>query len=362
MTYSVSFAAANSLPSNITMLSVEFLTTDKIVIAYKTTSPTTECYVRIGTISGGTITLGSASVITENPSTYVLTALSSGSFVLAWESGGAVQCKVGTVSGTSITLGLTYASSYITSATYLSVARTSSGFIISGRGDSNTNIAAQAASVSGTVVTFGTGALVVTGSLGWFTSKQISASLVAFAYDQSGTKVKIVSISGTTITAGTEISDSDLTGTRYSIASKQDGAFIVTSSVSVANCRAKTFTHSGTTITAGTLTTIKSTTVQSTSSCTLGSNIYVSAYTNPSNSYAGTVSVGAYTSNIVGTTNDATFSTLNSTTNPKIISISSTNVLLSYLTVDGNSTGKLVIGTISEEAQGANSILLSNNF
>ena len=78
---------------------------EKIIVSYRHQSTKTQ--VRVGTISGTTITLGTATITTSNTS-YVtrVVRLSDTKFVVFVHPAGGIKYQIGTVSGTTITLGV----------------------------------------------------------------------------------------------------------------------------------------------------------------------------------------------------------------------------------------------------------------
>jgi hypothetical protein len=176
------------------------------LLTYKATGGT-PTYV-VGTISGTTITLGAPST-TNFPAgaiNFFPLAMSASQAVILWSisSGDIMVADVGAVSGTTLTLsGTPSALATPTSGDYpMSAAKVDATHFAVGV---NTNVAAQqgqwaaAASISGGVATFGAAVFV---NAGWWTFPVfitvLDATHIAFYYNQNAPT--ICTLSGTTLT------------------------------------------------------------------------------------------------------------------------------------------------------------------
>ena len=195
------FASPNSSQYSV----VSALSDTKVVIAWSDTPSGTRGRTIVGTVSGTSISFGSA--VTYDSSAVVrhsITALSDTKFVIAYEDGGNSfygTAIAGTVSGTSITLGtpvvflsssLHYSSPDITNID-------ADNFAIVYRGETNKGEVIQG-TTSGTDITFGSGIAfsAATSTSNWTT---LVGDKVVIGYDQTNFTAITYSPPSTNLTA-----------------------------------------------------------------------------------------------------------------------------------------------------------------
>lgn len=188
---------------------VSALTSSSFVVAYREAWETAhDLYVKIGTVSGDTISFGSEHVYQEAYTSLVdVAALDSTHFVMIYDLNyEEFYAVIGTVSGTNISWGTPV--QFYTPYTYPPTAEVekldSTHFIIM-----HNECRVIAGEVSGTAITFGTGQSFSCNSSSSVSVDTISSSKAVVAYentidfDEYGV-MRDITISGTSITLGTE--------------------------------------------------------------------------------------------------------------------------------------------------------------
>lgn len=196
---------------------VAALSTSGFVVAYRDTSDSNHGTAKIGTVSGTTITFGDETeFLAANGAEYIgVAALDETTFVVVYEDRANADhgtAKIGTVSGTTITFGAETEFLAANGATYISVAPLStSGFVVVYRDEANLNHGtAKIGTVSGTTITFGaeTEFLSVDGvdfvGVTVIDNTQFVVTYRDLADSFHGT-TKLGTVSGTTITFGSEV-------------------------------------------------------------------------------------------------------------------------------------------------------------
>jgi hypothetical protein len=202
-----------------TWTSIATLDATHFVVVYSDWNDDKKGKAIIGTVSGSSVTFGSATVFySSNEATIMdVSALSSSGFVVGYRKGNAVDlqgaARIGTVSGTSITFGteaefttLSSSSSYSISVDTFS----SSKFVVAYRDASDSDHGtAKIGTVSGTSITFGAESefLSADGTLGHIVKILDSSNFIIVYKDGSDSNhgtAKIGTVAGTNVTFNDE--------------------------------------------------------------------------------------------------------------------------------------------------------------
>lgn len=208
----------------------EFISTNKGV-AIIHTNTTTDCKVVAFTVSGTVATIGTgvtpgANVQTNTPDT-VIRKIGTDKFVVAVLNGPSVYTQVGTLSGTTITLGsevTTSATSYTSNSEFTVISPTTDVFITCNglTGDASVNLIAF--TVSGTVPTAGTPLSVVSGTRTSILNKDTTTSYI---FAGQARDIKTVTRSGNTLTLGTTACN-EFTSSAFDTAISIDNGYPIT--------------------------------------------------------------------------------------------------------------------------------------
>lgn len=207
----------------------EFISTNKGV-AIIHTSTTTDCKVVAFTVSGTVATIGTgvtpgANVQTNTGDTVIRT-IGTDKFVVAVLNGTSVYTQVGTLSGTTITLGSEVGTSVtsIGSAEFTLVSPTTDVFVTCNGLTGNANVNLIAFTVSGTVPTAGT-PLTVTSATN--TSILNKDTTTLYVLDGTSKNIKTVTRSGNTLTLGTTACNK-FTSSAFDTAISMDNGYPIT--------------------------------------------------------------------------------------------------------------------------------------
>jgi len=195
---------------------IAYLDENKFIVTYVENSSNTIVKYVVGTISGTTITLGtSANVVTASDpiDSLIVTTIGTDKGVISYrENSTILSSKAFTTSGTVATFGS--AVTYSTSSSTASIAATkidTDKFILVTGGSGGTE--GQVGSISGTAITLGTMATITTSA--GFPTKQSMAivshdtnKFICSVYVNPSQKITACTVSGTTITVGTELVNS----------------------------------------------------------------------------------------------------------------------------------------------------------
>jgi len=195
-------------------------TAGKFVVAYRSVSgPTGTCKAIVGTVSGTSLSYGSATTFNSDHAYYISASFdpnTAGKFVVAYRDAGNSQygtAIVGTVSGTSVSFG----SEYVFNASqsdYISAAfdpNNANKFVVAYRDLGNSNYGTSiVGTVSGTSISYGSEAVFNSGS-SYYTSISFDPNTTGkfvVAYDDDansdyGTAI-VGTVSGTSISFGSE--------------------------------------------------------------------------------------------------------------------------------------------------------------
>jgi hypothetical protein len=211
---SISFGAeANFNGSASDYISCSYDTnSDKVVVAYRDNGNSNKGTAIVGTVSGTSISFGSEAVFEAGATSYVNTCFDSSAnkIIISYSDGGNSNygtAIVGTVSGTSISFG-TAAVFASESTTYTAVAHdvTQDKIAIFYSGASSSS--GIVGTVSGTSISFGTATQYDSSTTTYLEAVYASViDRVTFTYiDANVGKARVATISGTSISFGTEVS------------------------------------------------------------------------------------------------------------------------------------------------------------
>ena len=211
---SISFGAENNFNGTATdYISCSYDTnSDKVVIAYRDNGNSNKGTAIVGTVSGTSISFGSEAVFEAGATSYVNTCFDSSAnkIIISYSDGGNSNygtAIVGTVSGTSISFG-TAAVFASESTTYTAVAHdvTQDKIAIFYSGASSSS--GIVGTVSGTSISFGTATEYDSSTTTYLEAVYASViDRVTFTYiDANVGKARVATISGTSISFGTEVS------------------------------------------------------------------------------------------------------------------------------------------------------------
>tara|TARA_R110000822_G_scaffold21567_2_gene68108 strand:- start:954 stop:2405 length:1452 start_codon:yes stop_codon:yes gene_type:complete len=191
--------------------------TNKIVISYRDGGNSSYGTAIVGTVSGSSISFGTAAVFESAATTYIATTYDSANnkIVIAYSDGGNSSygtAIVGTVAGTSISFGTAVvfesASSPYIATTFDS---TSGKILIAYQDQGNTNYGtAIVGTVSGTAISFGTAVVFESANTSYIaTTFDSTSGKVLIAYRDSGNSqygtAIVGTVSGTSISFGTAV-------------------------------------------------------------------------------------------------------------------------------------------------------------
>lgn len=274
--------------------------TDKFVVAFRDQSNSDYGACVVGTVSGNTITYGSE--VTFNSALTLLdhhavAKIDTNKFVIAYKDGGDGNdgyAIVGTVSGTTITLGSEYKFNSVDTDSISIAPLDTDKFVISYYDDgSSNNGEVIVGTVSGTVISYGT--LVTFQSGGGFVNDiaQIDTNKFVVIYTGTGTQAKVGTVSGTTITLGSAVTINSTSNVDYMSVSKIDTDKFVASCQGSGDIGvAKVGTVSTRTITLGSEVTFNNASTLQISTAQINTDKFVVAYKDGGNSFYGTSIIG----------------------------------------------------------------------
>ena len=191
------------------------LSTSKFVVAYQDTSDLNHGTARIGTVSGTTVTLGAETefLSADGATDISIAALDVSKFVVCYRNGSASAAgtaSIGTVSGTDITFATAFEFNTGTSTWTSVVTLSATKFVVAYTDSTDSGHGtAKVGTVSGTDITFGAeGEFNSAGGTSFIAAVALSATVIAVAYrdlsDSSHGTAKVGTVSGTDITFGAE--------------------------------------------------------------------------------------------------------------------------------------------------------------
>lgn len=199
---STSYGPSNTFTgANIYNVKVRHLSSTQFIVAFRNNSGGAK--VRLGTVNGTSISYStSASVTSVYVDNFGLTPLSSNTFAVAYKdnnNSGRGAVRIGTVSGGSISLGSIY---YFNSGqtNHISIdALDSSTIAISYKDDANSNKGTSLiGSISGTAVTYHSESVFNTGNTEWINTIALSPTTFAVVYSDLGNGNKGTACIGST--------------------------------------------------------------------------------------------------------------------------------------------------------------------
>jgi len=192
---------------------IAYLDENKFIVTYAENSSNTIVKYVVGTVSGTTITLGTAAnvVTASDPiDSLIVTAIGTDKGVISYrETSTILSSKAFTTSGTVATFGsaVTYSTSSSTASIAATKINTDKFILVTGTAGGTEG---QVGSISGTTITLGTLATITT-SAGFPTKQSLSIvshdtdKFICSVYVNPSQKVTASTVSGTTITVGTEL-------------------------------------------------------------------------------------------------------------------------------------------------------------
>jgi len=318
----ITFSTSVSFNSeNTTFRDISFASNGTFAISYRKNNG--YAAIRIGTLIGSTITLGTEvilSSVTSGLSKVAFDPADDTKLITTYSVSWTPYCKVGTVSGTGVTFGTGFQYSSTTSVYDTTLKGLSSGKFILAWGEySAARGKACVATVSGTSISYGTpvdfhtagGVEYLSLSVDPFTSTKFIVAFkghIVSGNDYNGAAI-VGTVSGTSITLGTANSFyvKDNWGAKnvaISFSPHSSGKFVVLYSKDVQNDSAvRTGSVTGTTISYGTETILSSAVDHNAIALafipdTSGKFVYMSKFTNPGKAYIGQMqAIGASTLN-----------------------------------------------------------------
>jgi len=188
-------------------------TNNKVVIFYQDDSNSGYLTAIVGTVSGNSISFGTAVVVESNDSSFISAAFDSanGKVVCHWYDQTNAYGIVGTVSGTTISFGTRVQVNAGTSQYTDTVYDSNAGkVVVTYRAPSTNNGAARVGTVSGTSISYGSEVAFNSGNTEWRcsvfdpTTNKI-AILYKDAADSDKGKIVVGTVSGTSISFGSEV-------------------------------------------------------------------------------------------------------------------------------------------------------------
>jgi len=318
----ITFSTSVSFNSeNTTFRDISFASNGTFAISYRKNNG--YAAIRIGTLIGSTITLGTEvilSSVTSGLSKVAFDPADNTKLITTYSVSRRSYCKVGTVSGTGVTFGTGFQYSSATDVYDTTLKGLSSGKFILAWGEySPARGKACVATVSGTSISYGTpvdfhtagGVEYLSLSVDPFTSTKFIVAFkghIVSGNDYNGAAI-VGTVSGTSITLGTANSFyvKDNWGAKnvaISFSPHSSGKFVVLYSKDVQNDSAvRTGSVTGTTISYGTETILSSAVDHNAIALafipdTSGKFVYMSKFTNPGKAYIGQMqAIGASTLN-----------------------------------------------------------------
>jgi len=282
-----------------TYISAVALTSDKVLVAYRDDGNSNYGTSIILSISGTTITAGTAVVFESAATIYIsAVALTEGKVLVAYRDQG--NSNYGTsiilsISGTTITAGTAVVFESAATLYCSAVALTEDKVLVAYQDGGNSNYGTSIIlSISGTTITAGTAVVFESASSSYISAVALTEDKVLVAYtdvgnSSFGTSI-ILSISGTTITAGTAVVfESASTLYCSAVALTEDKVLVAYTDVGNSSFGTSIILSiSGTTITAGTAVVFESASSSYISAVALTEDKVLVAYTDVGNSSFGT--------------------------------------------------------------------------
>lgn len=231
------FLTTGSTAATANAFCADFISTNK-GIAIIRTNTTTDCKVVAFTVSGTVATMGTGVTPGANNQLNlfetVIRTIGTDKFVLASLNGTSVYTQVGTLSGTTITLGsevTTSVTSFTSNSEFTVISPTTDVFITCSAltGDASVNLIAF--TVSGTVPTAGTPLSVVSGTDSCIVKKDTTTSYI---FAGNARDIKTVTRSGNTLTLGTTACN-EFTSGSFQYALLTDNSYPITLAISSTN-------------------------------------------------------------------------------------------------------------------------------
>jgi len=343
---------------------------DKFVVVFRDNTDSSEIKARVGTVSGTTMTFGTVVSVSGNGVAgggYVGTCskLDTDKFVHCWEdSGNDPNCTVGTVSTRTITLGTTTAFGlYSDVAGGISSAQLDTDkFVLAWQND-NTRTRVKAATVSGTTITAGTSVVMTEDSTILVGSAQLDTDkfVTCFNDAQSDGVCEVATVSTRTITAnGTEY-EYEGTGTGSGTVEQiTTDKFVVgwgDTADATRSLRAKIATVSSGAITFGTEATIESNDIGAVGIAVVDSSRFVAAYEDDDDTDDGESVLSSFSGTTITPGSNEDWDT-GTVFGISAALISSNKIVICYVDDDGGDDGACIIGDVSTAEEEARNRLI----
>ena len=342
-------------------LSVASLDSTYFVVGYDSDvgsfSPNLKGKAIIGSVSDSTISYGTEVEITSAGCDDVdVAALDSTHFVYVYvaDDSGYGHCVVCSVSGTSITVGTDYTFNSA-STSHLSVASLdSTHFVITYQDGGNSNYGtAIIGTVSGTSITFGSEYVFNSATTYYTDVVSLDSTHFVVGYEDNGNSnygtAIIGTISGSTITYGSEYVFNSATTTYISVTELDSSKFVVTFTDGTDYLdygRAIVGSVSGSTITYGSKYTFNSGVTYGNSVSSFDSSSFVVAYYDADNSNYGTTVSGEVSGSTITFGSEYVFNS-DTTYIPSVSALTPSKFVVSYQDGGNSNYGTAIIGTTS---------------
>jgi hypothetical protein len=332
-------------------------TNNRVVIAYRDVGNSNYGTAIVGTVSGTSISFGTAVVFESANSSYNSATYDSTNnrVVIAYSDGGNSSygtAIVGTVSGTSISFGTAVvfesASSLFISATYDS---TNNRVVIAYRDGGNSNYGtAIVGTVSGTSISFGTAVVYKTANSAYNSATYDSTNnRVVIAYrdgDNSfyGT-ASVGTVSGTSISFGTAVVYASATGTNNSVTYDSTNNRVVIAYTNSLSDTAIVGTVSGTSISFGTAVVFDSgSSVTYSTTYDSANNRVVITYHDQGNSSYGTAIVGTVSGTSISFGTAVVFESADSGDSSVTYDSTNNRIVIAYSDYGNSQYGTAIVG------------------
>jgi len=336
---------------------VSALDSTSFVVVYTDAGNSSYGTAIIGTISGTTISYGSEYVFNSASTSYPsVSALDSTSFVAAYMDAGNSSygtAIIGTISGTTISYGSEYvfnSASTLYAGPFVSALDSTSFVMAYQDGGNSLYGTAIIGTVSGTTISYGSEYVFNSANTSNPSVSALDSTSFVVAYMDVGNSYYgtaiIGTVSGTTISYGSEYVFNPSEASYVSVSALDSTSFVVAYK-DVGNSSYGTAiigTVSGTTISYGSEYVFNSASTTRASVSALNSTIFVVAYTDAGNSSYGTAIIGTVSGTTISYGSEYVFNSA-STSQAFISALDSTSFVVTYKDVGNSNYGAATIGT-----------------
>lgn len=339
-------------------MDLALLNDDKFVVVYRDKDNSDYGKAKIGTVSGTTITFGNETELNTDGFTNWLSVspLSTSGFVVTYQDGGDSnqgKVRVGTISGTTITFGAEAEFSNADTIHEAVECFSPSGFVVIGKQVPDDRGIVKVGAVSGTDITFGA-EKEFNGSITYPAVSILESNKFVIAFKDitepfDRGKAVIGEISGTTITLGDEAPFTDRYIDYTAICTINANKFIVAyrHGFDSDHGTANVGTISGTTITFGAETEFLSVgAARQINLLTISENQFIVTFRDGSDSDHGTAKIGTIDGTIITFGEEFEYNVASSYYNPTIL-LDASRFVVAYMDADDADHGTAKIGTLS---------------